>query len=126
MFGNYLKSLDVSHFWLLLGLTGIFFWSLPRLAGVSDENISQHIEIKTISDISSPLLRGPLDLNRASASEFAALPGIGPKLAEEIVRSRGRTGVFHSVDELLSVRGIGPKKVEKLRPLVVVSSNTAR
>lgn len=61
---------------------------------------------------------GPLDLNRASASQLDALPGIGPVLAGRIVEQRARQGAFRSVDELLAVRGIGPRLFERLRPLV--------
>lgn len=64
------------------------------------------------------MLSGPLDLNRASASQLDALPGIGPVLAGRIVEQRAKQGAFHSVDELLAVRGIGPRLFERLRPLV--------
>ena len=61
---------------------------------------------------------GPLDLNRATASQLDALPGIGPVLAGRIVEQRAKQGAFRSVDELLAVRGIGPRLFERLRPLV--------
>lgn len=61
---------------------------------------------------------GPIDLNRATASQLDALPGIGPVLAGRIVEQRARQGAFRSVDELLAVRGIGPRLFERLRPLV--------
>lgn len=62
--------------------------------------------------------RGDLavDLNRASAAELTALPGIGPALAERIVAARGEGGPFRSVDELVRVPGIGPAKLEAIRP----------
>lgn len=61
---------------------------------------------------------GPIDLNRATASQLDALPGIGPVLAGRIVEQRAKQGAFRSVDELLAVRGIGPRLFERLRPLV--------
>jgi competence protein ComEA len=64
--------------------------------------------------------KGLIDLNRASASDLEALPGIGPALAQAIVDHREQNGSFHSVDELADVRGIGPAKMEQLRPLVKV------
>jgi competence ComEA-like helix-hairpin-helix protein len=60
----------------------------------------------------------PLDLNRASATDLEALPGIGPALARRIVDTRSRKP-FSSVDELERVPGIGPATVARLRPLVV-------
>jgi competence ComEA-like helix-hairpin-helix protein len=60
----------------------------------------------------------PLDLNRASAAELELLPGVGPRLAREIVDARTRQGGFANIDALDAVRGIGPKKLAKLRPFL--------
>jgi competence protein ComEA len=62
----------------------------------------------------------PLDLNRATEAELEELPGIGPATAAAIVAHRQANGPFGSVDALLDVRGIGPAKLEQLRPHVVV------
>jgi competence protein ComEA len=63
---------------------------------------------------------GPLDLNTATPPGLDSLPGIGPVLAERIVAWRTQHGRFTSVDELAEVPGIGPKALERLRPLVRV------
>lgn len=63
---------------------------------------------------------GPLDLNAASAAEFDSLPGVGPVTAAAIVAWRSANGRFTSVDQLGEVDGIGPARLEKLRPLVRV------
>jgi len=65
--------------------------------------------------------RGLLDLNRATEQDVDALPGIGPKLAERIMKYRQSVGAFHSLDELREVKGIGNKKFERIRPLVTVT-----
>jgi competence protein ComEA len=64
---------------------------------------------------------GLLDLNRATAEDLDALPGVGPKLAERIMEYRKSVGAFHSLDELREVKGIGKKKFERIRPLVTVT-----
>jgi competence protein ComEA len=64
--------------------------------------------------------RTPIDLNHASVAELETLPGIGPALAQAIVDYRSAHGAFQSVDDLGDVRGIGPAKLEQLRPLVKV------
>ncbi len=69
---------------------------------------------------SAPAPRFPININRASVDELETLPGIGRVLAERIVEYRQRNGGFQSVDELLEVRGIGPKKLEDIRPLATV------
>jgi competence protein ComEA len=63
---------------------------------------------------------GPVDLNRATASQLDALPGVGPATAAAILAWRDTNGRFRAVSELLEVRGIGPAKLEALRPLVKV------
>jgi competence protein ComEA len=57
---------------------------------------------------------GRLSLNRATAAELEALPGIGPALAARIVAGRP----YRSVDALDAVRGIGPRTLQRLRPWV--------
>lgn len=63
----------------------------------------------------------PLDLNRAKLEDFIELPGIGEKLAQRLVDYRESHGGFRSVEDLREVRGIGAKRFERLRPLVVTA-----
>jgi competence ComEA-like helix-hairpin-helix protein len=63
----------------------------------------------------------PLDLNRATVAELDALPGVGPVLAGRIHDHRTKYGPFRSVDELLAVRGIGPRLLERVRSRVTVA-----
>lgn len=65
--------------------------------------------------------QGLLDLNRATDRDFDALPGVGPRLAERIMKYRQSVGLFHSLDELRAVKGIGKKTFERIRPLVTVT-----
>ena len=62
-----------------------------------------------------------LDLNRASAKDFEQLPGVGPVLAGRIVEYRASQGMFHDIEQLREVKGIGPKKFEQIRPHVAVA-----
>ena len=63
---------------------------------------------------------GPVDLNSATIDQLDDLPGIGPTTAEAIIDRRREVGRFRSVDDLLSVRGIGAAKLDALRSSVVV------
>lgn len=68
---------------------------------------------------------GRIDLNRATAAELDALPGIGPVLAGRILEHRARNGGFRRVEDLLAVRGIGPRLFERLRTRVTVTPAAA-
>jgi competence ComEA-like helix-hairpin-helix protein len=59
-------------------------------------------------------------LNRASALELEALPGIGPAKARAIVAYRELHGPFATLEALAQVRGIGPAVLARLRGLVLV------
>lgn len=59
-----------------------------------------------------------LSLNRVSAEELCDIPGIGPVLAERIIRYREQRGRFESLDELKRVKGIGDKLYNKISPYV--------
>ncbi len=62
----------------------------------------------------------PVDINRADAAALESLPGVGPATAAAIVAHRDTHGPFRTVEGLLDVRGIGPAKLDQVRPFVVV------
>jgi len=61
---------------------------------------------------------GKVNVNRATREELEAVPGLGPVLAQEIVRSRERHGPFRRVEELLIVRGVSMRKLRALSPFL--------
>ena len=61
---------------------------------------------------------GPVSLNSATAEQLDQLDGVGPATAAKIIAWRTANGGFSSVDDLAQVAGIGPKKLEALRPQV--------
>lgn len=62
-----------------------------------------------------------VELNSASKAELTNLPRVGETLAERIVERREELGGFRSVDDLLGVKGIGEKTLDKMRPFCVVA-----
>lgn len=67
---------------------------------------------------SKPVPSSPVNVNQADATELQTLPGVGPSLAQSIITYRQQHGGLKSFTDLDAVKGIGPKKLEKLRPYV--------
>lgn len=63
----------------------------------------------------------PIDPNTAGERELAFVPGLGRGLAAEIVADRGRDGPFREVDDLLRVRGIGPRRLARAREALAIA-----
>lgn len=59
-----------------------------------------------------------VSLNTATASQLDSLPGVGPATAAAILEYRNSHGGFATVEELMGVKGIGPKKFAKMRPFL--------
>jgi len=77
--------------------------------------------------VSAPVLAGnkkpplqPVNLNTATVLELQQVPGIGPSTADKILKMRKSYGQFKSVDDLRAIKGIGPKRMEKMRKYVTV------
>lgn len=66
-------------------------------------------------------LAAPIDINTADANTLAStLTGIGAAKAEAIVAYREANGPFKKLDELVKVKGVGEKTVEKNRAILVI------
>lgn len=61
-----------------------------------------------------------ISVNKASAEELTQLPGIGIKTAEKIIEYRTAHGKFKAINELLEVKGIGEKKLEKIKKIIFI------
>ena len=64
----------------------------------------------------APVLpEGSINVNSADAETLCTLKGIGPALAAAIVAEREREGPFAYPEDLLCVKGIGPKTLTRFR-----------
>ena len=62
-----------------------------------------------------------IDLNRAQTWLLEALPGIGEVRAQAIIDYRRQNGLFHNINELTKVDGIGITTYEQIKHLITVA-----
>lgn len=108
------------------------FDQLLEIKGIGKERLSRIRLCATISIIKEgeeiPKEKEPisesnkLNINQASRSDFEVLPGIGPKLAGNIIAYRTYKKGFKSTQEMLYVKGIGPRKFERIKDLITTES----
>ncbi len=63
---------------------------------------------------------GKINLNTATIDELTTLPRVGPTIAARIIAYRTENGRFATVEDLMRVRGIGPKTFAKLQEWITV------
>jgi len=67
------------------------------------------------------LKKKSININTADTKELEKLPRIGPATAKKILDLRKEKGGFKKTDDLLEVKGIGPKILEKIRPFIILT-----
>lgn len=98
---------------------------IPNIHDKKEEDSSSTQEIISTGSSnhnSSSLETSPstVNINTATQTQLETIPGIGPSTALQILQYRIENGPFQSIDELENVKGIGPAKLEKMRPFITV------
>lgn len=62
----------------------------------------------------------PININTATLEELDMIPEVGPVLAQRILDHREEIGGFRHIDELLDVKGIGNKTLDKIREYITL------
>ena len=102
-------------------LKRVGIWSESDPNRIAELRAKQRSEDQELKELQSQVKKAPapqslLDLNTASKKELQSIKGIGPVLVERIIAGRP----YRTVDDLLKVKGIGPKTFEKIRPYFVI------
>ena len=97
----------------LLAVRGIGPRTLERLAPYLDWGTATPATGRSYSNVTR--ISSLPDLNRVDAAFLQALPGFGPELATQVIRERQARGAFRDWTELLSVKGIGPARLDILQ-----------
>jgi len=69
----------------------------------------------------APVSTAVINLNSATATQIAGLPGIGVKTAELVVQYRTKNGPFKKIEEIMNVRGIGEKSFLRIKDRLTVA-----
>lgn len=91
--------------------------TLPALQTVLEENAAIPEPKPAVRRGSKTQPAAPIDLNTAPKDVLVTLPGIGEKTAEAIVERRKHVP-FRRAEDLLDVKGIGDRKLAKIRPFL--------
>jgi competence protein ComEA len=95
--------------------------TLILAGGFSILNVERlHAAQKTESAKPAPQALKVVNINQAGAEELLAVRGIGPSIAERIIKYRNENGPFKQVEDLGNVRGIGQAKLEKMRSQISI------
>ena len=86
----------------------------------------KHILFGILALLAVPLALAAVNINTATATEFEALPGIGPAKAKAIVAYRQQNGQFKTVEDLKKVKGIGEGIFSKLKDEAAVAPPAAK
>jgi competence protein ComEA len=87
--------------------------------------LTRILTILIIMMVSSFTFAGPVNLNTADAQSIATnLNGVGMVKAEAIVAYREQHGSFSSMDELLQVKGIGIKTLDRNRDMISLEASS--
>ncbi len=90
-----------------------------KLIAVSEEIKSNYSNIPVENSQSDSSL-DLININESDINSLVALPGVGPILAEKIIRTREKLNGFKSIEQLLDVPGIGEKKFNNIRSKVTL------
>ena len=100
--------------------------ALFTLAAPPATTAPQAAHAKTSSrSAKAPAPSSPINLNTATESQLASLPGIGAKAAQRILEFRQKNGAFKKIEDLMNVKGIGEKNFLKLKPYITVGAQKA-
>ena len=99
-------------------------WRSPVLRVLLCFSLLVFLSASVIANKKKPPAK-PVNINTATSEELQQVPGIGPATAQKILQMRKSYGPFKSVDDLLAIRGLGQKRLDKMRKYLTVAKTAA-
>ncbi len=104
---------------LKVGVIGMLICGGFLSAGEKDETQTKKEDTKQAqTEKTSEAKSGLVNINAATLDQLTTLPRIGPSIGQRILDFRKEHGQFKKLEELMNVKGIGPKTYEKLKVLI--------
>ena len=114
---NILKIIDVE------GKIDVAGFAIPNGAAIAISLAGGVVTISDMSAIRRLALGLQIDLNRASVEDLSLVPGIGERMAIEILQRRQMVEKFTVLSDLTTVPGIKEKKLNGLKKYLTIGSN---
>lgn len=117
------KSTRIVLVVVVLFILGLAFTSLgnPNSLEMGTAISPEILETRWIQDyqLCLPGTIDKININTADQETLEALPGVGEKIAQEIILYREKNGFFHTTDEIVKVSGIGIKKLDQMKAFII-------
>lgn len=88
--------------------------SLEQIENIKAAGEEKKKSEKTVTLKAGPCGPGRVNINTATLEELQTLPRVGPKIAQRILDDRAANGPFTDATDLIRVKGIGPKTLERM------------
>ena len=96
----------------------VFLVAIASLTCITSPLLAAEPVNTTAATKESVAIANLTNVNTAPAAEIEKLPGVGKKSAAAIVAYRTEKGKFKGPKDLLKVKGIGKKTLEKIQTLI--------
>ncbi len=122
--GGFSEDADRTYVNLAARLSDGSKLQIPTLSETSDETLAKEINSFDAEDNGSKSGAsdegGLININTASQTELATLPGIGEGIAGKIIKYRDENGSFKSIEDIMKVSGIKDKLFSKIKDQITV------
>ena len=90
-----------------------------NLAKIARDGQRIYVPYKAITQ-KSQILASSININTATSKQLQKIPGIGKKTAKELVDYRNKNGFFYTPKDILKVKYIGTKMLQRITPYITI------
>jgi competence protein ComEA len=113
-------KVDLPHLWNALARINQVKWIDPKNEAIARHHLEEHAEEYKGKALEDRERQFPININEAAMEGLMKLPYIGEAKAGAIIDYRTQRGPFQSIEEVMEVRGIGPKVFQEIRGCITI------